>query len=196
MKKLTILLMLCLSVLIAKDYTVTLKAKGKFGDDLKALIEKYKKTGNIEVTEQAPAKKETIKEQIASFFSDQKSEENYKKMISRTQEGERIYKLKCASCHGKSGEDGSYTYRGKPLNQMTLQEFIADMNAYSSADEETSKNQSFAMTQYASTVTNEQDIGIYQYLQNLKNPKSLKQTNKKTINQKSDTQEESSSYLQ
>ena len=194
MKKLTILLMLCLSVLIAKDYTVTLKAKGKFGDDLKALIEKYKKTGNIEVTEQAPAKKETIKEQIASFFSDQKSEENYKKMISRTQEGERIYKLKCATCHGKSGEDGSYG--GKPLNQMTQQEFIADMNSYSSADEETSKNQSFAMTQYASTVTNEQDIGIYQYLQNLKNPKNIKQTNKKTIYQKPETQEESSSYLQ
>ena len=194
MKKITILLMLCLSVLIAKDYTVTLKAKGKFGDDLKALIEKYKKTGNIEVTEQAPAKKETIKEQIANFFSDQKSEENYKQMISRTQEGERIYKLKCATCHGKSGENSSYG--GKPLNQMAQEEFIADMNSYSSADEETSQNQSFAMTQYASTVTNEQNIGIYQYLQSLKNPKNLKQGNKKTINQKLESQKESSSYLQ
>jgi cytochrome c553 len=196
MKKTTLLLLLCVSVLFAEDYSVTLKAKGQFGQDLKALIEKYKKSGNIEVVETKPTKKETIKEQIANFFSDQKSEESYRKMLSRTSEGKRIYNLKCASCHGKSGEDSSYG--GKPLNKMSLKEYLFDMDAYGNtdSDEEASSHQSFVMTQYANTVTNEQNIGIYQYLQNLKNPKNTTSNNRKNSNKKNEMQKESSSYLQ
>jgi mono/diheme cytochrome c family protein len=197
MKKIVSLLLLCSFALFARDYTVTLKAKGKFGDDLKALIEKYKANGNIEVVQTAPAKSESIKEQISNFFSDKKKQDQARIMVEKMDEGKRIYTTKCAPCHGAKAKLAGY---GKPLNQMSQEAFISSLDAYGTTDSDDPaiKNQSFVMKQYADSITHEQGISIYQYILSMKNGNTLndkKQVSKK-IQQLQDDNTESSSYLQ
>jgi mono/diheme cytochrome c family protein len=200
MKKIAYILLLCSFALFAKDYTVTLKAKGKFGDDLKALIEKYKTSGKIKVVETAPAKNESIKDQISNFFTDKKKQDQARIMIQKADEGKRLYVGKCAQCHGVKGEIRGYG-KGRILNQMSQEDFLAAMDSYdnTAGDDPSVENQSFVMQQYADMVTHDQDVSIYQYILSMKNGNAINDKNQKSKKIKQQAQDnniEKSSYLQ
>ncbi len=167
MKKIALSLSLILMA-YAGDYTVTIAGKGKFGDELKALIEKYKTSGDIKVVEGVKPKDTSIKEQISSFFFEKKKKETQAQNARMLKEGERIYTNSCVSCHGSKGLVKAYG-RSSQIGKLSHDDFIDSLKAYSQDDSDSPdiQNRSLIMKQYADMLTSNQAEAVYKYLQKI-----------------------------
>jgi cytochrome c553 len=104
------LLFVFITLSSATDDSYVFEAKGAFAKELKALVEKYKKEGKVEVTvykksDLKETKTKTITKTILSAFTQDDAEAL---KYADIEVGERIYQSKCASCHGKNANDNSY----------------------------------------------------------------------------------------
>ena len=103
----------------ATDETYVFEAKGEFAKELKALVEKYSKEGKIDA--KVYIKKTDNNSIVDSIFS------NNKTLIN----GEKLYKKKCASCHGVKGVRAP-GYGARAMNTMTKDEIDMAIQNYKS----------------------------------------------------------------
>ena len=169
-KKIIIGLSLALTTLSAAD-TVTFKLEGKMGEEIKALIEKYKysletvtinkQTSNA-TTEEIMAKVEAKLEAKAIKKAETKKLEDIK---IKTTNGKELYTNKCKSCHGKQGELEAYN-RSRPLNTLSLEEITDSIRGYTL--NEYDRGLAIMMAPIASSLTEDDIDSVYNYLKTLK----------------------------
>jgi len=172
MKKTALILVTASLFLFAGDYTVTITGKGKFGDELKALIEKYKSSGDIKVVEGQPQKSSSIKQEISNFFFEKKQKETADENARMIKEGKRIYTASCVSCHGSKGLVKAYG-RSKQIANMSHEDFIESLKAYEQedSDDPTASTRTIIMKPYADMLTTDQAESVYKYLQSINKTK-------------------------
>lgn len=169
MKK-TLLSLLFLTLLLsASDNTVTFELKGEFGKELKALIEKYKDSGEITVIERKTVSDDkSIGQQIDSFFAEKEQKEQAAMTKDLLSAGERIFKKKCSKCHGKKGEEKAYN-SSRPLNTLSLEDMKYSIDRYNLDDYD--RGAAFIMKPYAMSVSHRELKGVYEYIQKINGKK-------------------------
>jgi len=195
------------SLLFASDDTYVFEAKGSFAKDLKALIEKHKKDGNIDVTVYKKTdienqKSNSLTNTILLAFSKNDAESLKNADINV---GQKLYSEQCASCHGVNADENSYA-NSRKLSTLMPMEIVELLNAYKSnvgyrrgsndfGNKKFGGSTSFIMKPRAENLsTNEiQSIAVYIYSLN-HNEKLQTEMKKPTQPEKSD--EKQSSYLE
>ncbi len=169
-KKIIIGLSLVIATLSAAD-TITFKLEGKMGEEIKALIEKYKysletvtinKEVNTATAEEIMAKVEAKLEAKAIKKAEDKIIEDKK---IKTINGRELYVAKCQSCHGEQGELAAYG-RSRELNTLTLEEMKVSIRGYTL--NEYDRGLAIIMAPIASSITEEDVDAVYNYLQTVK----------------------------
>lgn len=150
MKKFLLSLFL-LSSLIANEETYVIEAKGDFGRELKELVEKHSKDNGVEVN-----------------IYEGKSENSYKNTKTlefAKEQGERIYKDNCISCHGDMGTKRSNASVRK-LSKMDAGDIYVSFRSYLSDPSYGSSAGSMIMSPIAGRITDTQLGYIIAYLKN------------------------------
>lgn len=145
------------------------KVKGKFGEELKALFEKYAKKGEIEVEEITPKEKTRYKKEekpsmLDSFFSAKKE------LKGDIEYGKSIYDKKCASCHGKHADENPYP-NARVLNTLSKQELYDNLNSYK-IDSNYGKSTKMIMQTQVVGMPKEDMISVSAYIYSLKHSSS------------------------
>lgn len=121
-KSLAIVLLLSLSAFAQEqEKSYVFEAKGKFAEELKALVEKYSKDGKVDVTvyenkEAIQSESQTITQSILSTFTSDDAEDLKYADIAK---GEMLYQKSCASCHGEKAETKKLCVCSCPYNVRT-----------------------------------------------------------------------------
>lgn len=188
------LLFIFITLSSAADDSYVFEAKGAFAKDLKALVEKYKKEGKVEVTvykksDIKESKSKTITSKILSAFSGEDAE-NLK--YADIEVGQRIYQSKCASCHGKNADDNSYA---NPRKLSTLKPIVIARLLKNYRDSRNFGGSTrFIMQPQANGLLSNEMQSIAVYIYSLKNGTKMKTKSSNKKDKKEDSPE--SSYLQ
>jgi mono/diheme cytochrome c family protein len=167
MKKVLFALVATALFLSAENDTVTFELKGDFGKELKALIEKYKDSGQITVVEKKVVTDDkTIGEQIKSFFVEKEKKESEKKKIDLFALGKKLYTTKCHACHGERAEKKAYN-RSRPLISLSLEDMEESIRGYKV--DQYDRGNAFIMKPFADSLNDEELQGVYEYIKSLNN---------------------------
>ena len=121
-----------------------------------------------------------LEEKILNRLEERKKQEIATKKkeayIKKSRSGEKLYKNKCATCHGDKGE---LKARGvsRPINDLNLQDFTLSIRGYNLGDYD--RGMAFVMKPYA-TLMDQNDVkNVYVYLRSLKEQEKInKEENK------------------
>ncbi|MGM0532996.1 MAG: c-type cytochrome [Campylobacterota bacterium] len=136
--------------------------EGKMGQELKALVEKYK--GQLpEATVINSGGAAAGQGRFANFDLEASKEQE---TIDRAAEGKELYTRKCQSCHGKNGRVKAYNKSAR-LDTLSLSEFEHAIIEYKNGDRKGST--AFVMRPFADTLTTNDVKNIHAYLQSINN---------------------------
>lgn len=160
-----------LTTILSAEQTICFKLDGKMGEEIKALLEKYKgslqgvsindDTNNVNIdkiiaqVESKNLKKEKINQQL-------KETELAQEIINR---GKTLYVAKCQSCHGKKAQKSAYN-KSRALNSLTLEEMETSLRGYMM--DEYDRGLAILMKPYAVSLSDKDVKDVYQYIQTLR----------------------------
>lgn len=166
---------------LAAEDSYVFEAKGAFAKDLKALVEKYKKDGNIEVTvykkgDVAMSESKTITQSIISAFSKDTAESLKYADVSK---GEKIYTNHCSRCHGKNANSTKYSNARKlsTLKPITIVELLEGYK--SNYEGNFGGSTRFIMKPQADKLTSEDMQSIAVYIYSINNSIDIQKTSEK-----------------
>jgi len=190
MKKI-VLFLFFIALLNAAEDSYVFEAKGEFAKELKALVEKYKKDGKVEVTvykKSDTKEKKTITQNILSKFTSTDAENLSQADITI---GKKIYQTRCASCHGINANENKYA-NSRKLSTLKAIEIADLLKAY--RDRGYGGSTKFIMKPQADMLLGSemQSVAVYIYSlnHNTKTPTSIDSTRVE------EEKEAPSSYLQ
>jgi cytochrome c553 len=199
LKILASLFLLLVLSLSAEEKSYVFEAKGKFAEDLKALVEKYSKDGKVDVTvyeskDGQRKKPKSTTQTILSVFTNNDAEEL---KYADVDQGKVLYQKECAQCHGKNADENTYSVPHK-LSQLKPMQILNLLEGYRANDDGSFGGSLRAvMRPHAANLTGEemQSLAVYIY--------SIKHSGEKLpvseINNSANdenTNEAKSSYLQ
>ena len=152
--KVSFLVCFLLGVLFANDDTYVFEAKGEFARELKELVQKHSKDGNVSVNvyQKAPASDEV----------------GYRKVGGMANAGREIFMKKCAKCHGENGEKKAYG-TSQRLKDMSGEEMVVNLRAYTN-DGEHGGRFKMIMQAEALKVTDKEMMAIIAYIKGEDDP--------------------------
>ncbi len=158
------------SIAIANDddKTYVFKAKGKFAEELKALMKKHAKDGEVEITEEQPdyygsSRKKSNGSVIESFL-------NSEDLSGDLSYGKEIYDKKCHRCHGKQAEKNTYA-TSRVLNTLSKEDLYYGLRSYKT-DSSYGKSTKVIMREQVYGMTTEEMVSVSAYIYSLKHSKS------------------------
>lgn len=114
------------SLVLAGDETYVIEAKGKLGEELKTLLEKYAKDTNSTIVSYKKSDKSSSNDGFFSrIFSDEKMDFSFD-----IANGERLYNKKCKNCHGEKGN--VRVFGSRQLSSMSADEIEMSFRQYAS----------------------------------------------------------------
>ena len=190
---------LFLLVLQAEEKSYVFEAKGKFAEELKSLVEKYSKEGKVDVTvyeskDTLQKESKTVTQRLIDGFLPNDAEDLKYADIS---EGERLYKKKCAECHGVKADENSYAVKHKLIALKPI-EIIELLEGYKENYTGTFGGSLRAiMKPHADALTSTEMQSIAVYIYSIKNGKDMATSPlSSSNNQEENSNEVKSSYLQ
>lgn len=167
----------------AQDDSYIFEAKGKFAKELKQLVEKYSKDGNIDVKVIKASKNKNI---ISALLGRDNTID--------LSVGKKIYDTNCFKCHGINAQKSSYA-NSRILSTMSKQEIIDQIYNYR-RDINYGGSTRFVMYNAVDSLNDKDIKSIAEYIVNI-NKKDIKSNINKSINSSNDNSnnEEKSSYL-
>jgi cytochrome c553 len=161
-------LIVFVSILNAKS-CICFEIDGKIGEEIKALIEKYKtslksvsiKNDNIDTNEIITKLESNLESKQIKEMEDKKQKIIKQKLLS----GKKIFVSKCQVCHGKKAQLEAYN-RSRALNTLTLEEIKTSIKGYQT--DQYDRGLAMIMKPYANSLMVEDIEAIYQYIQTLK----------------------------
>lgn len=198
LKKVASILFLFTLCLFAEEKSYVFEAKGKFAEELKALVEKYSQDGKVDVTVyegEKRGKPKGVTQSILSVFSNNDAEEL---KYADVNQGKTLYQNECAQCHGKNANENSYVVPHKLVDLQPMQ-ILNLLEGYKGNDDGSFGGSLRAvMRPHATSLTGEemQSLAVYIY--------SIKHSGEKlpvseinnSANNDENTNEAKSSYLQ
>lgn len=152
-----------------EDKTYIFKAKGKFAQELKELMKKHEKDGDIEIEE--------VKPDFYNKSSHQKSSPNMIDSFLNTEDlsgdigyGKNIYDSKCSRCHGEFADKSSYP-SARILKTLSKEELYYALRSYKT-DATYGGVSKFIMNQQALGMTTPEMISVSAYIYSLSHPTS------------------------
>lgn len=195
-KILSSLLLLFVLSLSAEEKSYVFEAKGKFAEDLKALVEKYSKDGKVNVkvyeskgqeTRTSKSKTQTI---LSAFLNDDAEALKYADVDA----GRILYQKSCASCHGVNADQNSYAVPHK-LSQLKPIETLELLQGYQkNYDGQFGGSLRYIMKPHADNLTSEEMQSIAVYIYSLSHDTKVPTSENST--QAIEEQETPTSYLQ
>lgn len=159
MKKIFLLIVLCLSFLNAED-CVCFELKGEFGEEIKAILKKYSKNlgaKDIQVIREDEDLTLQEKNFLESLIGTGKVNSANKQ--ANLENGEKLFQRDCATCHGKNAEVS--VANKPPINTWKATDIADELKNYQN---QTFQGQSrFIKNQIAQRYTKKDmdDIGYY-----------------------------------
>lgn len=161
---LTLACALALSNILHAAERVCFELKGEFGEEIKAIIEKYSKnfSGDLQIVREDS----DLTPQERSFLesivrTEQVTQNKQNKMLEN---GKKLYNRDCASCHGEKGEIS--VANQNPINTWSASDIIDEVKTYA---DQTFRGQSrFVKNQIAQRYTKRDIQAIGAYVESLK----------------------------
>ena len=199
LKKVASLLLLLTLCLSAEDKSYVFEAKGKFAEDLKALVEQYSKDGKVDITvrekteESSKRHKSTTQTILSAFMNDDAEALKY----ADVNQGKTLYQNDCAQCHGKNADENSYTVPHK-LVELEPLKIIELLDGYrENYTGQFGGSLRLLMKPHADNLTSEEMQSIAVYIYSIKNGKDIATSPiSSSDNQEENSNEAKSSYLQ
>lgn len=172
LKKVILGLVVSISILNAEGQ-ICFKLEGKLGEEIKALVEKYK--GSLEAVSISNGESvnvgnvEEIMAKVEAKIEAKKIkqvEENKKEKVKQFMaDGKKIFTSKCQSCHGVKAEKEAYN-KSRALSSLSLEQIKTSIRGY----QESSYDRGLAimMTPYANILMEKDVEAVYEYIQTLK----------------------------
>ena len=173
-KKVILGLVVSVSILSASEQ-VCFKLEGKMGEEIKALLYKYKASlepvtlqsgGSAVLTDEMLAKIEAgVEKKIEKRQSKKVADAKKAKAKATLVGGKSIFTSRCQSCHGAKGQKEAYN-RSRPLNSLTLEQMKTSIRGYQNNNYD--RGLASLMTPYANQLMMTDVEAIYNYIQTLK----------------------------
>lgn len=153
----------------SNEKTYTFKAKGEFAEELKALIQKHSKEGEVEITEEKDTKpksryrkkKKTLVEAFLTADEELSGDLAY---------GQEIYDKTCYRCHGTKADKSSYP-SARVLNTLSKKELYEALWSYKT-DSSYGGASKFIMYNQAGMLGSEEMVSVSAYIYSLTHSKS------------------------
>jgi len=156
------------TTILNAQQTICFQLDGKMGEELKALVEKYK--GSLQgVSINDDTNNNVNIDKIMAQVESQNIQKIADKKAQATKvtfnNGKSIYTAKCQSCHGKKAQKSAYN-RSRALNSLTLKEIETSIRGY--LMDEYDRGLAILMKPYAVSLSDKDVKDVYQYIQTLK----------------------------
>lgn len=147
-----------------EEKTYVFKAKGKFAEELKELMKKHAKDGDVVIEEATPDyyKGSRYQNQAPSMLD---SFLNNEELSGDVEYGKHIYDRTCYRCHGKSAQKSTYP-TARNLNTLTKKELYESLMSYKT-DATYGKSSKFIMHEQAVGMTTPEMISVSAYIYSL-----------------------------
>ena len=151
---------------------ICFKLEGKMGEEIKALIEKYK--GSLEPVSivnsgTSVANVEDMMAQVEAKIEEKKIKKAKVKKAKEAKkamaDGKKMYIAKCQTCHGEKAEKEAYG-TSRPLNSLTFKEMEKAIVGYQL--DEYDRGMAMIMKQHANAIMIKEVKSIHKYIQTLK----------------------------
>lgn len=143
--KISFLVCFLFGLLFADDDSYVIEAKGEFAKELKELVEKHSKDGNVSIN--------VYQKNEPSEFE----KKGYHKVGGMANAGKEVYMKKCASCHGANGEKKAYGVSER-LKDMKGEEIVVNLHSYITDSEHGGKFKMVMRSQSMNISDNEMDL--------------------------------------
>ncbi len=155
-------------VSVLAEESICFKLEGKLGEEIKALVYKYKNSlehVSINNDNISTAKVEEMMAQVEAKKIKQKEEKKKQVAKQKMADGKKIYISKCQSCHGAKADKEAYN-KARALNSLSLEEMQLSIRGYQL--NEYDRGLAIIMTPYANGLVTSEAEAVYQYIQTLK----------------------------
>ena len=160
------------STILTAQQTICFQLDGKMGEELKALVEKYKGSLQGVSINDDTNDNVNIDKIMAQVESQNLQKEKINQKLKESQlaqeiisNGQTLYTAKCQSCHGKKAQKSAYN-RSRALNSLTLEEIETSIRGY--LMDEYDRGLAILMKPYAVSLSDKDVKDVYQYIQTLK----------------------------
>lgn len=146
------------------EKTYVFKAKGKFAEELKALMQKHAKDGDVVIQEETPDyyNGSRYNNQAPSMLD---SFLNNEELGGDIEYGKKIYDRTCYRCHGKKANESTYP-TARNLTTLTKEELYDSLHDYKT-DPTYGKANKFIMHEQAVGMTTPEMISVSAYIYSL-----------------------------
>lgn len=146
--KISFLVCFLLGFIFAEEESYVFEAKGEFAKELKELVQKHSKDGNVSVNvyEKAPN-------------ANGAPVSGYRQVGAMSEAGRKVFMQKCASCHGEKGEKRSYGVSAR-LKDITGEEIATNLHSYITDSEHGGKFKMIMRTEAMKVQDSELDLII------------------------------------
>lgn len=146
--KISFLVCFLLGFIFAEEESYVFEAKGEFAKELKELVQKHSKDGNVSVNvyEKAPS-------------ANGAPVSGYRQVGAMSEAGRKVFMQKCASCHGEKGEKRSYGVSAR-LKDLTGEEIATNLHSYITDSEHGGKFKMIMRTEAMKVQDSELDLII------------------------------------
>lgn len=161
---LSIVLMCAFSFGADEEKTYIFKAKGKFAEELKELMQKHAKDGDVQIEEVKPDyyKNSRYQQKSTSLLDSFLNSEDLSGDIAY---GKQIYDNKCFRCHGKKADKSSYP-SSRVLNTLSKEDLYYALRSYK-IDADYGGPTKMLMQQETSGMTTPEMISVSAYIYSL-----------------------------
>ena len=173
-KKIILGLVVSTSILSASEQ-VCFKLEGKMGDDIKALLYKYKGSlepvsiqsgGSAVLTDEMLAKIEArVEKKIVKRQAKKVADAKKAKIKATLADGKSLFTSRCQACHGADASKEAYN-KSRPLNSLTLDQMLTSIRGYQ--DNDYDRGLATVMIPYADGLIKKDVEAVYNYIQTLK----------------------------
>lgn len=173
-----------------EEKTYLFKAKGEFAEELKALMEKHAKNGDVEIQELKNTRNfgQESPSILNSFLNDEE-------LSGDIEYGKHIYERTCYRCHGQKADKSSYA-SARVLNTLSKEELYESLHSYKT-DALFGGNNKFIMHEQAIGMTTPEMVSVSAYIYSLSHTKSeaKKPIGSKTKDSNNDDEAVQGTYL-
>lgn len=164
---LSIVLLCAFSLGAEEEKTYTFKAKGKFAEELKELMKKHAKDGDVVIEEAEPDYYKSSGYRKSPTMLD--SFLNNEDLTGDLSYGKEIYNKTCYKCHGKKAEKSSYP-NARNLNTLSKKDLYYNLLEYK-RNAKHGHSTKMIMQQQASGMTTPEMISVSAYIYSLSHSK-------------------------